>query len=146
MHAAGLAIGNYAKQAAVTTFLGDTLARTLQARSKASLAILDDLQEIFLAYLSKLEYQFLLIHTMIKSCTDPLPSSALQAAKELRWVLNNCTMPSVDFILIHKSIESSSRRAKMIVCVLQSRSKDLQAELFLEELKTSTGDHFLGTK
>jgi hypothetical protein len=121
--------------------MGDTLAKTLQARSKASMAIIDAIQQMFLIHLSKHESHFVLtLAAMAHLCTDPLPTSAVHAATELRWVLKNCTMPSADFISMHNSIESGSRRAKMIVCVLQSRSKDLQAELFLEELKISAGD------
>jgi hypothetical protein len=65
VHAAGLALGSYAKQAAVTTFMGDTLAKTLQTRSKASLAILDQVLEIFLMHLSKFESSSVLIHDLL---------------------------------------------------------------------------------
>jgi hypothetical protein len=53
VQAAGLAIGSYAKKAAVMTFMGNTLAETLHLRSKASLAILHEIQEIFQVYQSK---------------------------------------------------------------------------------------------
>ena len=53
VQAAGLALGSYAKKAAVMTFMGNTLAETLLSRSKASLTILNGIQEIFLAYQSK---------------------------------------------------------------------------------------------
>ena len=73
--------------------------------------------------------------------SDPMPTSAVNAVTELRWVLNNCTMPSADFISMHNSIPPTSRRAKMIVCVLQSRSKDSEAEMFLGALNGATDDH-----
>jgi hypothetical protein len=73
--------------------------------------------------------------------TDPLPSSAVHTANDLRWVLNNCTLPSSDFISMHSTLACSSKRAKMIVVVLQSRSRDLEAEMFLQALKTSTADN-----
>jgi hypothetical protein len=53
VQAAGLALGSYAKKAAVMTFMGNTLAETLLSRSKASLTILNGIQEIFLVYQSK---------------------------------------------------------------------------------------------
>jgi hypothetical protein len=60
VQAAGLAISSYAKHAAVTTFMGDTLAKTLLARSKATLAILQEIQGIFQAYQSTLADELLL--------------------------------------------------------------------------------------
>jgi hypothetical protein len=72
--------------------------------------------------------------------SDPLPSSAVHTATDLRWVLNNCTLPSADFITMHGTLACSSKRAKMIVVVLQSRSTDLEADMFLQALKTSTAD------
>lgn len=52
VHAAGLAIGSYAKHAAAKTFMGDILAKTLMVRSKASMAILNQLQDLFQCYQS----------------------------------------------------------------------------------------------
>jgi hypothetical protein len=143
VQAAGLAIGSFAKKAAVTTFMGDTLAKTLLARSKASLAILQEMQRIFQVYQSVI----LFIADYFDRCcdcfcaTDPLPSSAVHTANDLRWVLNNCTLPSSDFISMYSTLACSSKRAKMIVVVLQSRSKDLEADMFLQALKTSTADN-----
>jgi len=143
VQAAGLAIGSFAKKAAATTFMGDTLAKTLLSRSKASLAILQEMQRIFQVYQSVLCFFLLIIaiDVVIAFCaTDPLPSSAVHTANDLRWVLNNCTLPSSDFISMHSTLACSSKRAKMIVVVLQSRSRDLEAEMFLQALKTSTDD------
>jgi hypothetical protein len=64
----------------------------------------------------------------------------VNAATELRWILTNCTLPSADFIAIHNTVLPNSRRAKMIVCVLQSRSNDSEAEMFLEALNATTED------
>jgi hypothetical protein len=43
-------MGHYVKKAAVTTFMGNTLAKTLVARSESSSAILHGIEEIFEAY------------------------------------------------------------------------------------------------
>jgi hypothetical protein len=39
---------------------------------------------------------------------------------------------------MHSTLAAGQKRAKMIVCVLQSRAKDAEAEQFLEALKIPT--------
>jgi hypothetical protein len=69
--------------------------------------------------------------------TDPLPSAALSTVSNLRWVLKNCTSPSDDLISIHQALDFGNKRANMIVRVLQSRSQDSEAQMYLEELRMS---------
>ncbi len=70
---------------------------------------------------------------------EPLPSSVVQTATELRWVLTQCTMPTADFISKYRELTSGGKQparfAKMIVYVLQSRSRDEEAAMFLQAIK-----------